>query len=93
MFCFKCGLEIQLDEKPRSRDTCPRCDSYLHACYNCRLYDIKAPNQCREPTAIPQREKDHGNNCLHFEIREGKVLDDKKQMSDARKKLDDLFKK
>ncbi|MBN1349349.1 hypothetical protein JXJ21_08065 [candidate division KSB1 bacterium] len=93
MNCFKCGMEIQLDIKPRSKDTCSRCDSYLHCCYNCRFYDVKAPNQCREPMAIPQKDKDLGNNCHYFEIRKDKPTDTKRQMDDARKKLEDLFKK
>ena len=94
MFCFQCGLEIQLDEKPRYNDICPRCDSYLHCCLNCRFYHKTAPNQCREPMAIPQKEKDIAGNCHYFEVRKDKKqVDHRKNMDDARKKLEDLFKK
>jgi len=93
MYCFKCGLEIQLDSKPRSSETCPRCDSYLHCCLNCRFYSVTSAHQCREPMAIPQRLKDAGNNCHFFQLSEAKPSDEKKQMDSAKKKLDDLFKK
>jgi hypothetical protein len=94
MYCHKCGREILLDERPRREDVCPDCLSYLHCCYNCRLFDERAPNQCHEPMAVPVKEKDLSNACHHFEPSEKKAdLRRKQRMDDARKKLDDFFKK
>jgi len=93
MYCFKCGREID-DNRPTSKDICPDCRAYLHCCFNCRFYDVKAPNQCRERVAVPVKEKYMANVCLYFEPTKVKPdLREKKRMDDARKRLDDLFRK
>lgn len=94
MYCYKCGREIILDIRPRREDLCPDCKAYLHCCRNCRFYDLRSPNQCREPMATPVIEKEIANACHHFEASKAKAeLQEKRKMQDARKKLDDLFKK
>jgi hypothetical protein len=94
MYCYKCSREIVLEVRPRREDICPDCSAYLHCCFNCRFYDVKAPNQCREPMAVPVKEKDLGNVCHYFESsREKPDIQQKRKMDESRRKLDDLFKK
>jgi hypothetical protein len=94
MFCYSCGAKIELEGKPGRRDTCPKCSAYLHCCLNCRFYDVNAHHQCREPQAEFVPDKAMGNFCEYFEatvVREkAKAID---RAAEARKKLDDLFKK
>lgn len=94
MYCYKCSREIALDERPRRQDICPDCSAYLHVCLNCRFYDVKAPNQCREPMSVPVKDKDIGNVCHYFEPSNEKPdIQSKRKMDDSRQKLEDLFKK
>lgn len=94
MFCYKCSREIVIDYRPRREDTCPDCLAYLHCCRNCQFYDVRSPNQCREPMAVPVKEKDQANVCHYFEPSKTKPNQtEKRHRDDARKKLEDLFKK
>jgi len=93
MYCYKCGREID-DNRPLRQDTCPDCRAYLHSCFNCKFYDVKSPNQCREPMSVPVKDKDQSNVCHYFEpTKEKPDLQHKRKMDEARQKLDDLFKK
>ena len=93
MICWKCGNEILLDSKPARKDTCDKCGAYLRCCYNCVFYDRGAHNQCREPQAEWQGDKEKANFCDYFQPgRSGASKDRRSAKDDARKKLDDLFK-
>ena len=72
--CHHCGREIQALAKVARTDGCPYCHSDLKVCLNCRLHDPGANNQCREPQAEWQAEKDKANFCEFFEFREISVL-------------------
>lgn len=52
--------------QPGRRDECPKCHSDVHACKNCKHYDVKAYNECREPQADRVQEKDRANFCDYF---------------------------
>jgi hypothetical protein len=97
--CWKCGATIDLPAGGRvgSRDTCPHCDRDLHSCRNCDFYDPSKNNQCSEPQAEWQREKEAANYCDYFRPDSG--LSSGKggsraapAVSDAKKKFDSLFK-
>ncbi|MDZ7291910.1 MAG: hypothetical protein ONB44_09635 [candidate division KSB1 bacterium] len=94
MFCFSCGAEIKLEKQPARGDTCPKCSSYLHCCRNCRFYDVNAYHQCREPQAEFVPDKAMGNFCEYFEASargtEGSAAT---RAAEARKKLEEIFKK
>jgi hypothetical protein len=93
MICWKCGNEIQLDFKPARKDTCDKCGAYLKCCLNCVFYDPGAHNQCREPQAEWQGDKEKANFCEYFQPRKGGASEGRgSPKDDARKKLDDLFK-
>lgn len=52
--------------QPGRRDDCPKCHADVHACKNCKHYDPKAYNECREPSADRVQEKDRANFCDFF---------------------------
>jgi hypothetical protein len=72
--CHRCGRELQLFVAITRTDGCPYCHSDLKCCLNCRLFDPGANNQCREPQAEWQTEKEKANFCEFFEFRETSAL-------------------
>ncbi|HKS95666.1 MAG TPA: hypothetical protein VJV74_05970 [Terriglobia bacterium] len=68
MTCWKCGQSVAIPSGGHvaSRDTCPRCDSDLHACKNCQFYDPAKHNQCAETQAEWVRDKERANYCDYF---------------------------
>ena len=93
MNCYRCGFEIDTTEKIGRRNECPKCGSYLHCCKNCRFYDMNAHHQCREPQAEWVREKEMGNFCDYFAPGESRTSGQIDKAAEARKKLEELFKK
>jgi hypothetical protein len=91
--CHQCGESNDTGERVGRRDVCRRCGADLHVCLNCEYYDPKAYNECREPQAERVLEKDKANFCDYFSPGgEGRSKADSKQ-DDAKKKLEELFKK
>lgn len=66
--CWQCRERIEYPTSSRvgRRDTCPKCDSDLHACRNCQFYDPSKNNQCAEPQAQLVRDKEAANLCEFF---------------------------
>jgi hypothetical protein len=101
MVCWKCGYAIDLASGSRlgTRDGCPQCDSDLHACRNCRHYDLAKHNQCTETQAEWVRDKEAANYCDYFSpsavSRAGALGSSSRVEStsdDAKKRFDSLFK-
>lgn len=67
--------------------------AYLHCCRNCRFYDPNAHNQCREPQAEWVKDKEMANFCDFFEPASEISSTDASKRDEARKKLNELFKK
>lgn len=92
-FCQHCRTELLLEGKIGIKETCFSCGFDLHCCLNCSFHDPRAYNQCRETQAERVVDKEKANYCDFFVFRE---VSSKPQaaggVSDARKKLDDLFK-
>ncbi len=91
--CFKCGTEIILDRRVFRQDSCKNCKSFLHCCLNCRFYDPLAAHECRESEAGWTRDKEAANFCDYFEPGMAPVRKDVNKQDEARKKLEQLFKK
>ena len=89
--CYFCGADIELSDKIFQKDTCESCKRDLHSCVQCKFYDIRASNQCREPLSDFVRDKEKRNICGYFEFAGGGGTPG--AVEDAKKKLDDLFKK
>jgi len=92
--CHRCGRELRIGVEVARTDSCPHCYSDLKCCLNCRLHDPGAHNQCREPQAEWQTDKDKANFCEFFDFREISSLGQPGGRSgpdDARAAFDALF--
>jgi hypothetical protein len=90
--CHRCGFNIGTVERVGRRDTCLHCGTDLHCCLNCSFYEPAYHNQCREPQAERQVDKQVGNFCEYFSFRTGHPGKAGKA-DDARVRLDALFAK
>ena len=92
--CHACGAPVAISE-PVPRDAeCEACGHDLRCCTNCRHYDVRFNNACRETSAEPVEDKERRNFCEYFSFsREafGAARPTARQ-DEARKKLDSLFK-
>lgn len=92
--CSKCKKELDITGTVGRRGTCPYCGADLRVCLNCRFYDPGAYNQCHEPQAERVVDKDRSNFCEYFVFKDTSVGDAAQgRTSDAKSKLDSLFKK
>ncbi len=69
--CHACGAELRIDGPVGRRTTCPQCDADLHACINCRHYDLASAHECREPHAEHFVDKESSNACDLFQLGDG----------------------
>jgi hypothetical protein len=92
--CHGCGAAVNARDGIGRRDACLSCGRDLRCCLNCDFYDPSCHNQCREPQAERQVDKERGNFCDYFRFRAGeRVVSDAPRRDDARAKLDALFAK
>ncbi len=89
--CFECGTQLEFVDAISRRDECSKCGADVRVCKNCRFYDPKVYNECREPTADPIREKHRSNLCDQFSPRSGSTGE--KSREDLLKAAEALFKK
>lgn len=96
MNCAFCGSRLDLVSKVSRKDTCPKCGRDLRCCKQCKHYDPRAYNDCREVNAERIRDKDRANFCDYFILkgtkgngRRGYV----QTRGDAMDALEALFKK
>ena len=89
--CQRCGAEVA-ESAVGVRDVCERCRAYLHCCRNCEFYEPGAHNDCREPNAEVVADKEQGNFCEYFRLSSAPRTTGS-LASDARTKLDALFRK
>ena len=68
MVCASCGKEVQQKGRLAFRERCPFCDAPLHTCVHCCFYEQGAYNQCCEPKAERQVEKERENRCEYFSV-------------------------
>jgi hypothetical protein len=67
--CHHCGAPVEVDE-PLARDReCPSCRGDLRACVNCRHYDPRLHNHCRETEAEQIEDRARRNFCEFFSYR------------------------
>ncbi len=104
--CYKCGAEIAPRERVPFKELCPKCESFLHCCRNCRLYGPNAHNHCMSRTTEYVPDVERGNFCDEFAFREveppksapkeaapaAPPVSEPRSMS-AREKFENLFKK
>jgi len=76
--CFECGHELSFAKAISRRDECDKCGADVRVCKNCRFYDPKSYNECRETQADPIQEKTRSNFCDYFEPGSGEGGNTKK---------------
>ena len=70
--CARCGNTVPIvGNQVGRRDLCPGCGAELHACIQCRHYDLTVAKQCKEPFAEVPSDKEDANFCEFFQIGEG----------------------
>ena len=88
--CWSCLKEIEVGDRIGRTEECPKCYADLHVCRMCKFWDTSAAGECREPNADRVLKKEKSNFCDYFSVRSDLEGDDK--VSDAKAKLDALFK-
>ncbi|MBW1888428.1 MAG: hypothetical protein JRI52_08785 [Deltaproteobacteria bacterium] len=94
MDCYFCKKKISIEEKVGRRDTCPHCHRDLRCCKQCKFYDQKAYNECKEVAAERIVDKERANFCDFFLPRGAKGNGGGLNRTiEAKKALENLFKK
>jgi hypothetical protein len=93
MICHSCGGAIRPSGKIGRQEMCPKCGAVLHCCRNCRFFSESAYHQCREDQSEFVNDKTAANFCDYFEAAEGRTAGTESRRENAKKKLDDLFRK
>jgi hypothetical protein len=89
--CFSCQTEMSFTVAISRRDECPKCRADVRVCKNCRFYDAKVYNECRETSAEVIREKERANLCDYFQP--GSALNAEKAKADLLAAAEALFRK
>ena len=93
--CHACGAAgVPADPVPREA-TCETCGADLRCCRNCRHWDPRYHNECRETEAELVFDKRRRNFCEYFSYLSGSSAkaSGRDRAADARAKLEALFKK
>jgi len=100
MICNLCKKEITADKHFSRKSTCPACGGDLHICLNCKFFSESSHNKCLEPKAEFQRSRERANFCDFFVFGRNPASSSGKagcasenEREEARRKLDDLFRK
>lgn len=92
--CFSCHKTTSFSERVGFRAECEHCHADSRCCKNCKFYDPKVYNECREPSAEVVQVKDRSNRCDFFQpngdISKGPAADPKADLLSA---AEALFKK
>ncbi len=88
--CYSCKKVLSVPTPVSRREECPQCRNDVRVCKNCRFYDPKVYNECRETSAEVIREKERSNICDYFQPRTAGGVDPKKDLLAA---AEALFKK
>jgi hypothetical protein len=91
--CHACNRELSEDLKVARKDECPSCGADLRCCLNCVFYDRAASKQCRETVSEQVGDKKKANFCDYFVFAENRNAAADAGSLQARKALDDLFKR
>jgi hypothetical protein len=93
--CHFCGAAVTIGE-PIPRDgECESCRRDLRCCRNCRHWDPRYNNECRETMAEPVEDKTRRNFCEYFVFDRAPIAaaaKDRTRENEARAKLMGLFK-
>lgn len=94
MRCAACQTDLGRPERVGRRDACPRCGGDLRTCRQCRHYEPRIRDGCREPQAERVLDPTRGNFCDYFDAAEAPApVASSGSATDARAALDRLFKR
>ena len=65
--CANCGAVLTPGFDPNG--TCPKCQTELHCCKQCRFFDSGAQFECTQPITERISPKDAKNDCKFYEFR------------------------
>lgn len=88
--CYSCGKKVNLSAMVSRHDRCESCYADMRVCKMCTFYDVKAYNECREPSAERIVDKTKANFCDYFNLSSGTAQPSKE---DLWSQADALFKK
>lgn len=88
MYCWKCGIKLDLIGKVSFRASCDKCTADLHCCRNCKFYMPGKPNDCLVPGTEWVADREKANLCEDFAIL-GKPPGPKDDST--KKRFEDLF--
>jgi len=91
--CFSCHNDLEFPDKVGFRSECLHCGADTHVCRNCRFYDPKVYNECKETSADVVKVKDRANYCDFFQPTESVTGTAAKGKDDLLKQAEALFKK
>ena len=91
--CFKCGTVWTGFARPRTRQICEGCGSYLHVCLNCHHFDRKISNTCKLPDTDFIGSRDSLNYCEQFEMTDWTLMAIESRVDRARSTWENLFKR
>ena len=93
--CHKCRTDWESGDKrqPGFKETCVKCNAYLHCCRNCRFHRPSAHNQCYIPNTEWVGDRAGANFCEEFEfsITDPATGESTSAREDVRTTLDALF--
>jgi hypothetical protein len=92
MKCAFCGVEIPHASRVGRQDSCPGCGRDLRCCKQCKFYDPRAYNECREVLAERVIDKERANFCDYFIVR-GSSKKKVNRTEEAKRALEELFRK
>jgi hypothetical protein len=90
--CHRCGAHVDARERLGRRDACLRCGAALHCCRNCDFFAPGRHNDCREPLAERQVDKEAANFCEYFRVAAAPATP-REARTGARAQLEALFRK
>ncbi len=92
--CQKCGAALGISEPMGREATCSGCGTDLRACVQCRHYDPKLHNSCRETMADPVEDRERRNFCEYFSFNRASfrpATGEAEKQARARARLEQLF--
>jgi len=93
--CQSCGASGVPDDPVPRDSSCAKCGVDFRCCRNCRHYDPRFHNECRETEAELVTEKTRRNFCEYFSYSTAAFAAAKgsDRAADAKAKLEALFRK
>jgi len=91
--CHACGATGVPDDPVPRESVCERCGADLRCCRNCRHWDARYHNECKETEADPVTDKSRRNFCEFFDYSSVPFAKATHRAAEARARLEALFKK